>query len=90
MFTILGFNDNPTAQQFEAAFRKLLVHNDVVSSKYSNCMDSRTKILSVSSNRPSTSKSNVCESGALMDDWLTDDFFEMCQHTDQVEDHSIA
>lgn len=40
-----GFNDNPTAQQFEAAFRKLMVHNDVVCSNKSNCIDMGTKIL---------------------------------------------
>lgn len=32
-----GFNDNPTIQQFSAAFRKLLVNADIQSSKFSNC-----------------------------------------------------
>lgn len=32
-----GFNDNPTAQQFSAAFRKLLANDSITSSKHGNC-----------------------------------------------------
>lgn len=46
-----GCNDNPTAQQFEAAYRKLLVHNEVTCSEYSNCQNDVTKILQVSSRK---------------------------------------
>lgn len=51
-----GFNDNPNAQQFESAFKKLLVHNDVLSSKKSNCIETGTKILTVSSHRPANNR----------------------------------
>lgn len=34
-----GHNDNPTVQQFHAAFRKLLVFDTLLSSKYSNCAE---------------------------------------------------
>lgn len=86
-----GYNDNPTAQQFESSIRKLMVHNDVVCSPNSNCpIGSRTEILNVSSNRPST-KENVCGPSEMPeDDWLDLEFFEISQYTDNVADHSIA
>lgn len=55
--SLLGFNDNPTVQQFCVAFRKAIVNNDIVSSEGANCQDV-LKILSVSSRR---SNSNVNE-----------------------------
>lgn len=48
-------NDNPTAQQFCGAYRKLLFHNEVTSSEGSNCLNDVTKILSVSSNKKQNS-----------------------------------
>jgi len=49
-----GFNNNPTALQFESSFKRLLVHTEIMTSSGANCvvMD-MTKILWVSS---STSK----------------------------------
>lgn len=44
-----GSSDNPTPVEFAAAFRKLLVCNGIVCSKYSNAIDRATKILTVSS-----------------------------------------
>lgn len=46
-----GCNDNPSPQQFIAAYRKLLFQNDVTTSSKSNCENNATKLLSVSSNR---------------------------------------
>lgn len=47
-----GCNDNPTVQQFTSAFKKLLVHNDIIISKWSNIsVGCSTNILSVSSKR---------------------------------------
>lgn len=37
-----GFNDNPNAQQFSAAFRKLLAFDTILSSKASNCTEDHT------------------------------------------------
>lgn len=55
--SLLGSNDNPTVQQFCAAFRKAIVNNDIVSSEGANCRDVlRLNIFSVSARR---SKSNV-------------------------------
>lgn len=34
-----GFNDNPTSQQFMAAFRKLLAFDAILCSRYSNCTE---------------------------------------------------
>lgn len=44
-----GCNDNPNAQQFEAAYKKLLVNNEIESSIHSNCLNDVTQILDVSS-----------------------------------------
>lgn len=49
-FYLLGNNDDPTVTQFTSAIRKLLVHNEIKSSNYSNCADN-LKILTVSSRR---------------------------------------
>lgn len=34
-----GFNNNPTAAQFEGAFKRLLVHNELGSAEPANCED---------------------------------------------------
>lgn len=39
------------------AYRKLMLHNEVVSGKGANCMNDITKVLHISSNRCSSSKS---------------------------------
>lgn len=46
-----GNNDNPTASQFTSAFRKIMVHNEIRSSKLANCLDN-LKMLTISSRRP--------------------------------------
>lgn len=49
----LGYNDNPTVQQFGAAFRRIVVTNDIKSSEKANCEDALSlDILSVSTRRP--------------------------------------
>lgn len=47
-----GCNDNPTVEQFAAAYRRLLVHNEVTASNYANCLETYENILTVSSRRP--------------------------------------
>lgn len=94
LLLIQGYNDNPTAQQFEAAYRKLLVHNDVLCSEKSNCLDSGTKILSVSSNRRKKVKaSNQKDTSELTkvqagndDYWLNQNLLYVAD----VHNHSIA
>jgi len=44
-----GYNNNPTCRQFAAAYKRILVHNQVVGSVYGNCtILDNTKHLSVS------------------------------------------
>lgn len=45
-----GNNDNPTVTQFTSALRKLLIHNEIMSSDFANCAD-KLKIMTVSSRR---------------------------------------
>lgn len=83
-----GFNDNPTAQQFEAAYRKLLIHNDVVCSKKSNCIEKGTKILTVSSQRKPNFKTNH---PVIMNEMIfEDEFVDAALYTDDSHSHSLA
>lgn len=59
-YSVLGSNTNPTVQQFCAAFRKILVHNEITSSTFSNCRD-QLDLLYVSSDRPKTNNISVPE-----------------------------
>lgn len=47
-----GCSDNPTAQQFSAAYRKLLIFNGIQGSEIGNCIINDTNILTVSSRKP--------------------------------------
>lgn len=89
----IGYNDNPTVSQFEAAYRKLLIHNDVVCSHHANVIDHGTKILSVSSRRKPQS-ANPSEPGPSEVDNLFDEMFEnrfnALQYVDDTHDHSLA
>lgn len=94
MFDV-GYNDNPTAQQFEAAYRKLLIHNDVVCSEKSNCVDHGTKILTASSRKqrkPETAGA-ACDE-VMCDEFIFDEIFEnnfnAQQFVDDSHDHSLA
>lgn len=51
-----GSNDNPSVEQFSSALRKLLIHNEIISSEFSNCMD-QLKILTVSSFKQAVTES---------------------------------
>lgn len=48
MRAMLGRNDNPTASQFSASFRAVVIHTEITSSEFSNCEDA-PNILSISS-----------------------------------------
>ncbi|KAF0751335.1 Uncharacterized protein FWK35_00022449, partial [Aphis craccivora] len=46
----LGYNNNPTCRQFKAAYKRILVHNDIVGSQFGNCtLLDNTKNLTVDS-----------------------------------------
>lgn len=70
-----------------------MVHNDVVCSKKSNCVDTGTKILTVSS-RPAKRKTDEDEDlpvdGDEDDDLLNPMFLEDSQYVDDIYEHSIA
>jgi len=51
-----GFNNNPDAFQFRCAYRRLLIHHDVVSSSSANCEPDDIPILAVSFKKKDTTK----------------------------------
>lgn len=63
-----GHNDNPTVQQFEGAYRKLLAFDNLLCSKYSNCNEVDVpnqpigNILYVSSRSEPASSSSIDDS----------------------------
>lgn len=70
-----------------------MVHNDVACSYKSNCIDSGTKILTVSSNRSATSKTNVLVDenfGELFSDEDYEHSLQIAQYVDDAQNHSIA
>lgn len=54
----LGFNRNPTQEQFKSAFRKILINTEITSSKFANCRD-QLNILHVSSKKPETDTNSI-------------------------------
>lgn len=87
--SIVGFNDNPTAQQFEAAYRKLLIHNDVVCSEKSNCIDQGTKILTVSSHKTRKQNNTPTSMDMSISEILEVDL-NAGQYVDDSHSHSLA
>lgn len=89
-----GRNDNPNPIQFEGAYRKLLIHNDVVCSKYANCIDSGTKILTVSSAKQKVRNLSIDSVYVPEDDFNFYDDFEQPvtfeNTTDKLKYHSLA
>ena len=64
-----GFNNNPTARQFETAYKRLLVHATIKGSPSANCLDSEeTKILSVQQKRFIDEINNMKDSTETEDD----------------------
>lgn len=60
-----GFNNNPDGfQQFRCAYRKLLLHHDVVSSRAANCEADNVPILAVSYKK--TTQTKVFDESILM------------------------
>lgn len=92
-----GFNDNPTIEQFCAAFRKIVVNNEIKCSVLSNCVDS-LNILNVSSFRksiqPIPNDEKITEFEAILDnDQHCEDKTEIenCEYLlDDLESASVA
>lgn len=82
-----GCNDNPNAQQFEGAYRKLLVNNEIKSGAHSNCLNDVTQILNVSSrpNHRSAQLRNNIEIAKQLDALQDRDFISGFDRFDDVE-----
>lgn len=85
-----GCNDNPTEQQFCAAYKKLLFQNAITSSEYSNCQNALTKILFVpSGNKVKANKDIRPEIEMLKDyDFLNTDV--VTQNITALKSHAMA
>lgn len=90
---ILGSNDNPSAQEFKAAIRKLLFFNEITSSIFANCEDN-LNILTVSSVKQIESNNDV-ESNIEHDfeeNYVENDdiFEEVYQLQESSGDHEVG
>lgn len=72
-----GYNDNPTVQQFCAAFRKVTVNTEIVCGSFSNCVDS-LNILTVSSNNSKTIETDCSNTPFGVLDYL--EYVEELEH----------
>lgn len=81
-----GFNDNPNVQQFCGAFRRIIVNQEIRSSRSSNCQD-HLNILTVSSRRlqRESAESNKNLSPILTDSDDGAEFDEDKKNPDQTE-----
>lgn len=77
-------NDNPTAQQFSGAYRKLLFQNEVSCSQKSNCQNDITQILTVSSRKKNNSKPTNSEELQMLQSYDLNDLFFSDEISDEV------
>lgn len=75
-----GFNDNPTVEQFCAAYRKVLLNTEINSSALSNCIDC-LNILKISSRKYNTKEIDNCEQ-KLFD---LNEYLDLIGKTEQVQ-----
>lgn len=84
-----GFNNNPTSNQFSAAYKRLLHHNEVKSSAQGNCLElEHVNILTVSSRRKNKEKVDEEESTSNIDDINIDEI--PLQYVDATANHAIT
>lgn len=98
-----GHNDNPTCEQFSAAFRKLLAYSTVMYSKFSNCRPTEevsnpySNIMSITSRRKTAT--NLHDYSQVTEEKI-DELYETLNDiqnldhskglTDELEDYTIA
>lgn len=85
-----GCNDNPSEQQFSAAYKKLLFQNEITSSEHSNCQNDITKILFVSSAKHVKADRDVSQAMETLKDF---DFLNpgvSAQNFAAIKNHSMA
>lgn len=85
-----GNNCNPNAQQFAAAYSKLLFKNEVTSSNVSNCQNDLTKILEVSSGKKKTPISASAAELQLLEMYDDEDVYIPSERDDEMNNHSKA
>jgi len=58
-----GFCDNPTASQFETTYKRLLIHNEIVTSSQANCISKETTQIpsTTSASKKTNLKSNCLD-----------------------------
>lgn len=68
-----GYNDNPTCREFQASYKRLLIHNEVIASPFGNC-----SILDCTSIQPVGTKSigNRIDSNNLLSPLLDEELVE--------------
>ncbi|KAH0815996.1 hypothetical protein GEV33_006794 [Tenebrio molitor] len=89
-----GFNNNPTAIQFESAYKKLLIHVELKSSEAANCLaQDDTSILKVTSTRRSAGNQLdllCCDEDDCIHHVVEMDDEEFCVPDDVLEEASAA
>lgn len=80
-----GFTDNPTAIQFEAAYKRLLVHTELSSSEAANCLaQDNTSILKISSSQKLSAEPDFIDVSHNLDtisSEFEEDFYFPEEHT---------
>lgn len=99
-----GYNDNPTCEQFSAAFRKLLVYNTVMTSKTANCNESESlenpysNILSITSQRSTTDRHSTGAYSQVSEEQIEElydklndiEAMEMNKPSEDLTDYTVA
>lgn len=89
-----GYNDNPTFQQFKSAYRKILLHSTVFTSKEGNCINFDTisepfsNVLFVSSNNRSLQTTNDNEIQEAIPEEL-DELHEQLQRIEAMQQNNL-
>lgn len=78
-------NDNPAAQQFTGAYRKLLFQHEVSSSQKSNCQNDITKMLTVSSRKKTIGVATNSEELRMLQSFDLNDLFYCDEFSDEVD-----
>lgn len=86
-----GYNDNPTCRQFQAAYKRLLVHNAIVGSEKGNCsILDNTKILAVDKNKLYAKEISQYEQNVTKTQLHDHDYFSVVYNMSAyVEDVSV-
>ncbi|GBN24835.1 hypothetical protein AVEN_265143-1, partial [Araneus ventricosus] len=85
-----GYNNNPSAKQFKAAYKQLLVRHEIASSENANCISlSKINILSVGSQ--GKSKNNFVQNINHDDDRRLSDDLQIIDNSEAVtSDHAYS